>query len=108
MARLFARLRTAIVNEDVDERVLARMLGISVCTVSAKLNGHNQWKLGEMYAILKLLRLLKEDLPLYFPENGQNEEGCSRGKTAGRGKDADTELRPTLKVIRRDAASAPR
>jgi len=86
MARLFSRLRTALTDADVDAPVLARALGVSQCTVSKKLNGHTQWNLDEMYAVLELLGRPAKDLPVLFPRGGQNEEGCSRGKAAVAGR----------------------
>lgn len=82
MARLFKRLRIAMANVDVDAPLLARELGVSVCTISSRLNGHTQWQLDEMYSTLSLLGRPVSDLPVLFPRNGQNEGGCSHG---GRG-----------------------
>ena len=86
MARLFSRLRKVMVNVDADAYVLARKLGVSKTTISKKLNGHTQWKLDEMYAVLDLLGRSTSDLPALFPPSGQNEEGCSRGNAAGAGR----------------------
>jgi hypothetical protein len=100
VARLFKRLWDAMQVADVDEALLARKLGVSRATVSSRLNVHTQWNLREMYAILKLINRPKEDLPVLFPENGQNEEGCSRGKTAGRANGAAAGRRPASNVVR--------
>lgn len=86
MARLFSRLRLAMVDADVDAHVLARTLGVSAWTVSQKLNNHSEWSLDEMYAVLDLLGRPAKDLHLFFPRGGQNEEGCFRGKAAVAGR----------------------
>ena len=80
MAKLFSRLRTEMANADLDAPSLARVLGVSPCTVSSRLNGHTEWNLREMHVVLKLLNRPERDLPWLFPPGGQNEEGCSRGK----------------------------
>ena len=86
MARPFSTLRSAMTEADVDESVLARLLGIRRETVSRKMSGRAQWTLSEMYAALDLLGRPAKDLHLFFPPGGQNEEGCSRGKAAVAGR----------------------
>lgn len=102
MARPFKRLRMAMANADVDEPTLARELGLSRGTVSSRLNGHTEWSLREMYAILRLLGRPASDLPWLFPPGGQNEAGCSRGdaRRTARGFRGDAEM-----ALRREGVS---
>jgi hypothetical protein len=92
MARLFSRLRRAMADADADAPVLARALGVSSWTVSSRLNGHTEWTLREMYAVLKLLGRPERDLPWLFPPGGLNEEGCSRGSAAVAGRRVERDL----------------
>lgn len=80
MARPYAKLRGALKEQELDLRHLARLLKISVNTLSRKLNARSKWTLDEAYETLRLLGRPASDLPVYFPPGGQNEEERYRGK----------------------------
>ena len=88
MARLYNKLRGALDEAEMDQRLLARRLKISENSLSRKMNAKARWTLDEAYETLRLLGRPASDLPVLFPPGGQNEEGCSRGRAAVIGRRA--------------------
>lgn len=68
----FSKLRAAARGQGYTIADMAKSLGKSVSSLNARFNGHQQWELGEMYAILDMLDIPPEELPLYFPPDGQS------------------------------------
>ncbi len=63
----FAKLRGEIAAHDIEHSDFAKGIGLSKCAVSQRLNGHKQWKLSEMYAVMDFFGLPYSALPEYFP-----------------------------------------
>lgn len=71
MAKPHAKLRGAMVASDIDESYLARKLLRGVTYISARMMGRKPWPLDEAYAIMDMLQLPHEQLPVYFPPQGR-------------------------------------
>lgn len=76
----YRRLRGAMVAAGLGQDDLADVLHISPASVSNRLRGCQDWRLGEMYAVLTHLGVGKPEAVLgyYFPPNGLDSEvgGC--------------------------------
>lgn len=72
MARPYAKLRGLMVSNGDTARDLARLLLVSPTTIGERLNNKQDWKLGEMYAILIRYRVPFDRLNEIFPMNGKN------------------------------------
>ena len=70
----FRKLRAAMVEGDIDQRELARELGLTQQAVSAKLSGRAPWTLCQAYMVMEVLELDLSRLPLLFPEDEITEK----------------------------------
>lgn len=52
----------------VDGARMAVELGITPQTVSRLLNGEAEWRLGQIWKVMKLLRIPNEAMAQFFPE----------------------------------------
>ena len=66
----FRKLRGAIAEAGIEHRLLAESVGMGGVTFSRRLNGHQDWSLSEMYAVMDALCLPHSELGRYFPEGG--------------------------------------
>lgn len=66
MNRNYNILRGKIKEKVGYERVLAKKMGCTNTTLSNKLNGHVEFKQGEIVKICELLEISPENIPLYF------------------------------------------
>lgn len=74
MARPYAKLRGLMKEHDDTNVDLARLLLMTPAAISHRLNNRQDWKLGEMYAILTRYRLPHNMLHEVFPMNGKNAQ----------------------------------
>lgn len=70
MARPHAKLRGALLAQDIDGEYLARRLLRGRTYISARMMGREPWPIDECYKILDLLHLPHSALPEYFPPRG--------------------------------------
>ena len=56
--RLYRNLRGALVAADVELAELAKIIGVSYCTVTFKMNGKTAWDIKEMKTIQEELNRL--------------------------------------------------
>ncbi len=56
--RLYKNLRSALVAADVELEELAKIIGVSYCTVTFKMNGKSAWDIKEMKTIQEELNRL--------------------------------------------------
>lgn len=65
--RLYRNLRGALVAADVELAELAKIIGVSYCTVTLKMNGKTAWDIKEMKTIQEELnRLTGKSLTLDY------------------------------------------
>jgi hypothetical protein len=79
MARPYAKLRAALFERELTQTDVARLLGRDARYVSVRMCGHSPWGQDEMYKLLSALSAPAEQMHVYFPPNGQNEAGCTKG-----------------------------
>lgn len=72
----YRRLRGAMVAAGLSQDDLADVLHISPASISNRLRGCQDWRLGEMYTVLDCLGVGKPETVLgyYFPLNGLDSE----------------------------------
>ena len=51
----------------MQQRDLARALAMSETSLSHRMTGQEQWRVDEMYSVLRILNASPDELPLYFP-----------------------------------------
>ena len=66
----YSKLRGALVAKSIDQEYLAEKLNRSVWYVTQRMCGHDDWTLGEMYALMDLLRIPYSEMHEYFPKEG--------------------------------------
>lgn len=62
----YAKLRGRIRTYYHTQAAFASALGISVCTMSKKLNGLREWTAKEIRKACELLEIPPEEIPAYF------------------------------------------
>lgn len=67
MAKPYAELRGLLVQNDMDQKQLARRLQMGLTSLSARMNAHQTWELSECYAIMDLFEIPHERLHQIFP-----------------------------------------
>lgn len=65
--RPFAKLRGEIIAHDISHGEFAEGIGLSKSAVSQRLNGHKEWRLCEIYAVMDFFGLPYSEIPDYFP-----------------------------------------
>lgn len=73
MARLFGKLRGLMREFGDTQDDVARALLLSRISVSSKLRGATEWKLGEMYALMDRYHVPYSKLNEVFPNGGRSE-----------------------------------
>lgn len=66
----YAKLRGKMAEMDINSVALANYLGRSSAYISARLTHKYAWNIDEVYKILELLEIPKEQIAEYFPPNG--------------------------------------
>lgn len=91
MGRPFSMLRAKLKEKDIDNEYLAKQLNRSAAYISSRLNARGSWTQDEQYAILDILNLPDDDLPLLFPRGGRGGKGAeilgTKNNTPGNGQD---------------------
>jgi len=73
---LYRKLRGALIEKEIDQVYLAKKLGLNQpVSISKRMTGKVPWRINEMYAILDLLGVPYEMLPVYFPKDGRAPSG---------------------------------
>lgn len=62
----YSRLRGRIRTYYTTQAAFAKALGISVCTLSQRLNGVSEWTAKEIRKACELLEIPPEEIPAYF------------------------------------------
>lgn len=62
----YSKVRGKIKEVFGTQSAFASALGISTATLSAKLNNEFQWKSSEIFKACELLKIAKEEIPIYF------------------------------------------
>lgn len=78
MSQSYRKLRSRMMEHDMDLQHLARTIVRSRATASARLNGHEPWGLDEIYAVCKELDIPFEEIHIYFPPVIAKENGRKR------------------------------
>lgn len=73
MARLYSKLRGLMREFGDTQDDVARALLLSRISVSNRLRGTAEWKLGEMYALMDRYHVPHDRLHEVFPKDGRNE-----------------------------------
>ena len=73
MARLYSKLRGLMREFGDTQNDVARALLLSRISVSNRLRGTAEWKLGEMYALMDRYHVPHNRLHEVFPKGGRNE-----------------------------------
>ena len=73
MARLYGKLRGLMREYGDTQDDVARALLLSRVSVSHRMCGKLDWKLGEMYALLDRYNVPHNRLHEVFPKDGRNE-----------------------------------
>ena len=73
MARLYSKLRGLMREFGDTQDDVARALLHSRISVSNRLRGTAEWKLGEMYALMDRYHVPHDRLHEVFPKGGRNE-----------------------------------
>lgn len=73
MARLFSKLRGLMRKYGDTQDDLARVLLLGRASVSNRMRGAADWKLGEMYALMDRYHVPHDRLHEVFPKGGRNE-----------------------------------
>lgn len=82
MARPYAKLRGLLLEYDITQEHLARVLLLSKTSVSKRMMGHWPWQLDECYKILDMVHQPPEELHAVFPRDGINEPDVKRRKVS--------------------------
>lgn len=72
--KLFKALRHELMEAEMTMEQLARQAGLDHTVMSRRFCGKTEWSLGEMYAVMRVLKLDAKDLHYYFPEGGKSKE----------------------------------
>ena len=65
---MFRKLRGRLREMDIDQKCLAKLLGVNQSAISHRFTGITSWTLGEMYIIMDLIKESYEKLHEYFPK----------------------------------------
>jgi hypothetical protein len=68
---LYAKLRGALREREIDQEYLAQKLNFNqITSISKRLTGKTDWKMSEAYAVLDLIGAPPDKLVDYFPKGG--------------------------------------
>lgn len=73
MARLYSKLRGLMREFGDTQDDVARALLLSRISVSNRLRGTSEWRLGEMYALMDRYHVPHDRLHEVFPMGGRND-----------------------------------
>lgn len=68
--RCYRYLRRTLREKKISQKELGELLGLGQSAVSERFGGRSEWRLSEMYAIMRACKKPVEEMPLLFPENG--------------------------------------
>ena len=67
MGRSHRKLRAKMLERDMDLTRLGWVVGLGRTASSARLNGHEPWRLDEVYKLCSVLNIPLAEIPDYFP-----------------------------------------
>ena len=73
MARLYSKLRGLMREYGDTQDDLARVLLLGRASVSNRMRGAADWKLGEMYALMDRYHVQYDQLHMVFPKDGRTD-----------------------------------
>ena len=74
----YKRLRGKMREEGITGNDLARWMGMTPNSISARMTGRVSWSLQDAYQILDYLSIPREELYDYFPPDGKDTELTDR------------------------------
>lgn len=64
------KLKAAIAESGMNQKQIAKMLGVSLCTFNYKLNGVSEFKVSEIKKLAELLKMENETMvKIFFADN---------------------------------------
>ncbi len=66
----FRKLRALIFENDITQADIAQKIGKSKAYVSLRMQGKYDFNLGDIYAIIEILKIPPEKVLEYFPKDG--------------------------------------
>lgn len=63
-------LRAKLKEHDIDEEYIGRKILRSKSYISQRMTGKKPWPMDEAYAILDMMHIPHDQLPIYFPPKG--------------------------------------
>ena len=66
----YLELRAEMLRQGIYQECLGRKINRSLQYVNRRFNRHADWKQGDMYAILSVLRIPLDQIYKYFPPDG--------------------------------------
>lgn len=72
-SKAFARLRGELRAHDIDPDYLARLWGLSTCSIGRRLRGEFPWNLDEMYELMEMLNWPVDRMHEMFPRYGRRQ-----------------------------------
>lgn len=70
--RCYRYLRRTLREKKISQKELGELLGLGQSAVSERFGGRSEWRLSEMYTIMRACKKPVEEMPLLFPENGMD------------------------------------
>jgi hypothetical protein len=71
MKKQFSKLRSKMLEYEIDQNELSEMLGRCIVYVSQRFTGKRPWDLTDMYKIMDEFKIPYEQMHEYFPKNGK-------------------------------------
>ncbi len=68
--KYFRKLKTLMFEKDVDQAYIAQKIGKSKSYLSTRLQGKYDFNLGDIYAIIEILKIPPEKVLEYFQKDG--------------------------------------
>lgn len=79
---LYRRLRSRMVQLDIDQHYLGDCIRMKASSVSSRLTGKVPWSIEECYEVCRVLEIPLTEIPLYWPPNGVEKDQNKGRKTA--------------------------
>lgn len=68
MLKKYTRLKVAMIEKDLDEKHINRMLDRGCSYMTNKMNDRSAWRLDDVYKICDILHIPYDEIHLYFPK----------------------------------------
>lgn len=70
MAKQYKKLRSKLMENDIDMGYVSEALNCSRSCISQRFNVKQPWNMQEVYKLCDLLKIPYEEIHIYFPANG--------------------------------------